>query len=65
MAKVQNDWEVSVVDGQVRIDLGNGVTGDLLPGEANKFAGLLIRAAHEAVYNERPKTIPVTFNFEN
>lgn len=61
----QQEFKVTAVNGKVRLDLGDGTHTDFLPGDANKFAGLLIRAAHEAVYNNRPPSMTATFNFED
>lgn len=61
MAK--QEYKVTEVDGKVRLDLGDGSYTDFLPGQANKFAGLFLRAAHEAVYGNRPETLTATFNF--
>lgn len=61
MAK--QDYKVTEVNGKVRLDLGDGTYTDFLPGQANKFAGLLLRASHEAVYNNRPPSLTATFNF--
>jgi hypothetical protein len=61
----QKEYKVTTVDGMVRLDLADGTHTDFMPGQANKLAGLLIMAAHEAVYNNRPPSITTTFNFED
>lgn len=63
--KVNRTLSVEAVDGMVRFDLGDGTHVDLMPDQANKFAGLTVRAVQEAVFNDRPKKMTVTFNFEN
>lgn len=61
----QKSYKVTAVDGLVRIDLDDGTHTDFLPGEANKLAGLLVMASHEAVHNNRPPSITTTFTFED
>lgn len=63
MAK--QEYKVTAVNGKVRLDPGDGTHTDFLPGEANKFAALLVMASYEAVYNHRPPSITTTFNFED
>lgn len=64
-ANEQRTLGVNAVNGMVRFDLGNGEWVDLTPEQANKFAALTVRAVQEAVYGNRPKTLTITFNFEN
>lgn len=63
MAK--REYKVSTVDGMVRMELGDGEWVDFMPDQANKLSGLLARAAHEAVYNDRPSHLTLTFNFDD
>ena len=59
----QKEYKVTTVDGKVRVDLADGTYTDFMPDQANRFAGLLVAAAHEAVYNDRPSTIGMRFNY--
>jgi len=59
----QKEYRVSVVDGKVRIDLDDGTHTDFMPDQANKLAGLIIAAAHEAVYNDCPPSITMRYNY--
>jgi hypothetical protein len=61
----QKEYKVTAVDGKVRVDLDDGTYTDFLPYEANKFAGLLVRASHEAVYGSVPPYVAMKFNFED
>lgn len=51
-------------DGMVRFTIGDE-GADITPRQANEVAASLVRSAHEAVYGNRPKTLTITFNFED
>lgn len=59
----QREYKVTAVDGKVRLDLGDGEYTDFMPDQANKLAAMLIAAAHEAVFNNRPPVINMQFNY--
>lgn len=61
----QREYKVNTVNGMVRLDLDDGTHTDFMPDQANRFAAMLVAAAHEAVYNDRPPKITMTFHYNN